>query len=228
MLPVHKRKVSNDKMNASPILSLRNVDVFYGNLQILSSISLDVFDREIVSIVGSENTGKTTLLRAIMGLRIPKNGTVTFLGGDITDIRAPGRVQKGIAYVPCGDLILPDLSVEENLGMDAYSRKQIRQTNPMLERQYALFPQLREQRTVPAGLLSARDRRILAVSKELMADPRLLLLDGVTEPEFGDIVGRIHSETGTAIVAATRDASAALSISHRVYFLNNGVVTAGG
>lgn len=223
-------------MSDSPVLSLRDVDVFYGEVQALFGVSLDVYEGEIVSIIGSNGAGKSTAMRSIMGLRIPRNGTITFRGTDITKMRAHSVVGHGIVYVPEGRLVFPDLSVQVNLEMGAYSQNFSRkQMNEHLEAQYALFPRLKERRNQMAGSLSGGEQQMLAISRGLMADPKLIMFD---EPSLGlapvivddmfDIISRINKELGVPVLLVEQNAFMALSISNRAYVLENGVVTASG
>lgn len=173
-------------MSGSPVLSLRDVDVYYGEVQALFGISLDVYEKEIVSIIGSNGAGKTTTMRSIMGLRVPKNGTITFQGKDITKMKAHNVVKQGIVYVPEGRLVFPDLSVQVNLEMGAYSKSYSRkQLNEKLEEQYALFPRLKERRDQLAGSLSGSEQQMLAIARGLMGDPKLIMFDKIRKAYLG-------------------------------------------
>ncbi len=223
-------------MSDSPVLSLRDVDVYYGEVQALFGISLDVDEKEIVSIIGSNGAGKTTTMRSIMGLRIPKNGTITFQGKDITKMKAHNVVKQGIIYVPEGRLVFPDLSVQVNLEMGAYSKNYSRkELNDKLEEQYALFPRLKERRNQMAGSLSGGEQQMLAIARGLMADPKLIMFD---EPSLGlapvivddmfDIIVRINKELNVPVLLVEQNAFMALSISNRTYVLENGVMKTSG
>ena len=222
-------------MSDSPVLSLRDVDVFYGEVQALFGVSLDVYEGEIVSIIGSNGAGKSTAMRSIMGLRIPRNGTITFRGTDITKMRAHSVVGHGIVYVPEGRLVFPDLSVQVNLEMGAYSQNFSRkQMNEHLEAQYALFPRLKERRNQMAGSLSGGEQQMLAMSRALMSHPKLLMLD---EPSMGlapilvdqifEIIKELHA-TGTTILLVEQNATKALQIADRAYVLETGKITLSG
>ena len=215
---------------------MRDVDVFYGEVQALFGVSLDIYDKEIVSIIGSNGAGKTTTMRSIMGLRIPKNGTITFQGRDITKAKAHQVVKDGIVYVPEGRLVFPDLSVQVNLEMGAYTKSYTRkQLSDQLEAQYSLFPRLKERRNQLAGSLSGGEQQMLAIARGLMAQPKLIMFD---EPSLGlapvivddmfDIIVRVNKELGVPVVLVEQNAFMALSISDRTYVLENGFITNSG
>ena len=223
-------------MSDSPVLSLRDVDVYYGEVQALFGVSLDVYEKEIVSIIGSNGAGKTTTMRSIMGLRVPKNGSISFQGKDITKMKAHNVVKQGIIYVPEGRLVFPDLSVQVNLEMGAYSKSYSRkELNDKLEEQYALFPRLKERRNQLAGSLSGGEQQMLAIARGLMADPKLIMFD---EPSLGlapvivddmfDIIVRINKELTVPVLLVEQNAFMALSISNRTYVLENGVIATSG
>lgn len=223
-------------MSDSPVLSLRDVDVYYGEVQALFGVSLDVYEKEIVSIIGSNGAGKTTTMRSIMGLRVPKNGSISFQGKDITKMKAHNVVKQGIIYVPEGRLVFPDLSVQVNLEMGAYSKSYSRkELNDKLEEQYALFPRLKERRNQLAGSLSGGEQQMLAIARGLMADPKLIMFD---EPSLGlapvivddmfDIIVRINKELNVPVLLVEQNAFMALSISNRTYVLENGVIATSG
>ena len=223
-------------MSQTPILSLRDVDVFYGEVQALFGISLDVFPGEIVSIIGSNGAGKTTTMRTIMGLRPAKSGTITFEGKDITKLKSHKVVKQGVIYVPEGRLVFPDLSVQVNLQMGAYSKHYSRKKlEEMLEEQYETFPRLKERRTQLAGSLSGGEQQMLAIARGLMASPELIMFD---EPSLGlapvivddmfDIIVRINKERHIPVLLVEQNAFMALSISNRTYVLENGFIKTSG
>jgi len=222
--------------NQNSILSLNNVDVYYGEVQALFGISLDVYENEIVSIIGSNGAGKTTTMRCIMGLRPAKNGKIIYNGEDITKTKTHDIVSKGIIYVPEGRLVFPDLSVETNLEMGAYSKKYSRkQLTELMEEQFQLFPRLKERRKQLAGSLSGGEQQMLAIARGLMAKPKLIMFD---EPSLGlapvivddmfDIIVRINKELNVPVLLVEQNAFMALSISDRAYVLENGVITSTG
>jgi len=218
------------------VLKLENIDVYYDEVQALFGVSLEIRENEIVSVIGSNGAGKSTTMRAIMGLRPPRKGTITFQGKDITKTKPHNVVKEGIVYVPEGRLVFPDLSVEVNLEMGAYSKNYTKaQLNEKLEQQYQLFPRLKERRTQLAGSLSGGEQQMLAIARGLMADPALIMFD---EPSLGlapvivddmfDVIVRINKERHVPVLIVEQNAFMALSISDRAYVLENGVITASG
>ncbi len=223
-------------MEQKKILSLEGIDVYYGEVQALFDVSIDVFDGEIVSIIGSNGAGKTTTMRSIMGLRSPKKGKITFDGQEIHKLPTHKIVDKGIVYVPEGRLVFPDLSVEVNLEMGAYSRNYSKaEMQQMMEEQFDLFPRLKERRNQLAGSLSGGEQQMLAIARGLMSDPKLIMFD---EPSLGlapvivddvfNVIVRINKEKNIPILLVEQNAFMALSISNRTYVLENGVITSSG
>ena len=223
-------------MEQKKILSLEGIDVYYGEVQALFDVSIDVFDGEIVSIIGSNGAGKTTTMRSITGLRSPKKGKITFDGQEIHKLPTHKIVDKGIVYVPEGRLVFPDLSVEVNLEMGAYSRNYSKaEMQQMMEEQFELFPRLKERRNQLAGSLSGGEQQMLAIARGLMSDPKLIMFD---EPSLGlapvivddvfNVIVRINKEKNIPILLVEQNAFMALSISNRTYVLENGVITSSG
>ena len=218
------------------VLKLDNIDVYYDEVQALFGVSLEIRENEIVSVIGSNGAGKSTTMRAIMGLRPPRKGTITFQGKDITKTKPHNVVKEGVVYVPEGRLVFPDLSVEVNLEMGAYSKNYTKaQLKEKMEQQYELFPRLKERRNQLAGSLSGGEQQMLAIARGLMADPALIMFD---EPSLGlapvivddmfDIIVRINKERHVPVLIVEQNAFMALSISDRAYVLENGVITASG
>ena len=218
------------------VLKLENIDVYYDEVQALFGVSLEIREKEIVSVIGSNGAGKSTTMRAIMGLRPPRRGTITFQGKDITKTKPHNVVKEGVVYVPEGRLVFPDLSVEVNLEMGAYSKNYTKaQLKEKMEQQYELFPRLKERRNQLAGSLSGGEQQMLAIARGLMADPALIMFD---EPSLGlapvivddmfDIIVRINKERHVPVLIVEQNAFMALSISDRAYVLENGVITASG
>jgi branched-chain amino acid transport system ATP-binding protein len=201
----------------------------YGRIQALREVSLEVGQGEIVALVGGNGAGKTTLLRAISGVQPVSEGAILFKGTDITRARAHARVAAGIAQSPEGRQIFGDLSVQDNLRLGAYLRRDATIAADM-ERMFALFPALKELRSRPGGALSGGQQQMLAIARALMARPALLLLD---EPSMGlapvlvdQILAAIAAlkEAGTTIFLVEQKAFAALSIADRGYVLETGSV----
>ena len=218
------------------VLKLENIDVYYDEVQALFGVSLEIRENEIVSVIGSNGAGKSTTMRAIMGLRPPRRGSITFQGKDITKTKPHNVVKEGVVYVPEGRLVFPDLSVEVNLEMGAYSKNYTKaQLKEKMEQQYELFPRLKERRNQLAGSLSGGEQQMLAIARGLMADPALIMFD---EPSLGlapvivddmfDIIVRINKERHVPVLIVEQNAFMALSISDRAYVLENGVITASG
>ncbi len=218
------------------VLKLENVDVFYDEVQALFGVSLEIRENEIVSVIGSNGAGKTTTMRAIMGLRSARNGTLPFQGENITRLKTHHVVAKGIIYVPEGRLVFPDLSVQANLEMGAFSKNYTKaRMAEIMEQQFDLFPRLKERRTQLAGSLSGGEQQMLAIARGLMADPKLIMFD---EPSLGlapvvvddmfDVIVRINRERHVPVLIVEQNAFMALSISNRAYVLENGFITASG
>lgn len=223
-------------MENKKILSLNGIDVYYGEVQALFDVSIDVYDGEIVSIIGSNGAGKTTTMRSIMGLRHPKKGTIIFEDKEIQKLPTHKVVDEGIVYVPEGRLVFPDLSVEVNLEMGAYSKNYSKaELRAKMEEQFDLFPRLKERRNQLAGSLSGGEQQMLAISRGLMSDPKLIMFD---EPSLGlapvivddvfKVITRINKEKNIPVLLVEQNAYMALSISDRAYVLENGVIATSG
>ncbi|MDD2463800.1 MAG: ABC transporter ATP-binding protein [Desulfobulbus sp.] len=213
------------------MLELENIDVFYGNIQALHGVSLTVSQGEIITLIGANGAGKSTTLMAISGIIPPRKGSIRFEGRDITGMVADGIVKLGLSQVPEGRHIFPDLSVAENLDMGAFLRKDNKGINNDRDAMYQLFPILAKRRNQPGGNLSGGEQQMLAISRALMARPRLLLLD---EPSMGlaplvtrqifEIIQTINNEQRTTIFLVEQNANLALQVAHRGYVLENGRV----
>ena len=215
------------------ILKIENLSCNYSQIIALEDISLEINKGEIVSLIGANGAGKTTLLRTISALNKPKNGTIKFEGQDITKLDSDKRVGLGIAQVPEGRGLFTILSVEQNLKLGAYSRKD-KNIIEDLEYVYEKFPILREKKNDYAGTLSGGQQQMVAVGRALMSKPKLLLLD---EPSMGlapivveeifDVITTLR-DMGTTIFVVEQNAFLALSISDRAYVLENGRVAISG
>ena len=213
------------------ILELRDVHTYYGSIQALKGISIDVREGEIVTLIGANGAGKSTTLRSINGLNHPRRGTITFQGRDITNTPPHEVVKMGIAQSPEGRRLFPRMTVFENLQMGAFQRtRNDKNVHSDLERVYTLFPRLAERRTQNAGTLSGGEQQMVAIGRALMARPKLLMLD---EPSMGlapifverifDIVREIN-EQGTPILLVEQNALMALDVASRGYVLETGRV----
>ncbi|WML55363.1 ABC transporter ATP-binding protein [Neobacillus sp. PS3-12] len=216
------------------MLKINDIDVFYGNIHALKGVSLEINEGEIVTLIGANGAGKSTLLKTISGLLKPKKGEVSFEGGSIAGKVAQAIVKKGISHVPEGRRIFAGMTVEENLELGAYLRKDKQGIREDFEKVYQLFPRLLERKKQQAGTLSGGEQQMLAMGRALMARPRLLLLD---EPSMGlapllvktifDIIREIN-QTGTTILLVEQNANMALSIAHRAYVIETGKIVASG
>ena len=211
------------------LLEVNDIHTYYGNIHALKGVSFTVDAGEIIALIGANGAGKTTTLRTISGLMEPREGTVHYDGEDISTTRADLLVSRGISMVPEGRGVFAKLTVEENLDMGAYTRRDKRVKHD-LERVFELFPRLEERKKQFAGTMSGGEQQMLAIARALMSDPRLLLLD---EPSMGlapvlvdgvfDTVQRIQNE-GVTILLVEQNAHMALQIADRGYVLQTGEV----
>ena len=214
------------------MLKLNNVQTFYGNIQALKGVSLEISKGEIVTLIGANGAGKTTTLMSICGIVPPRSGDITFEDERINHVAPHIIVTKGICQVPEGRRIFPYLSVLENLDMGAFLREDTQNLQQDLDYIFELFPILAERRNQAGGTLSGGEQQMLAMSRALMARPRLLLLD---EPSLGlaplvvkrifDIIKKINTENETTIFLVEQNANLALKIAHRGYVMENGRIT---
>ncbi len=213
-----------------PMLEVRDVHAYYGNIHALKGISLNVEKGEIVTLIGANGAGKTTTLRTISGLLKPRQGKVFLEGEDLARYKAHELVYKGMAMVPEGRGVFSKLTVAENLDMGAYHRTDKDGIQEDLERVFSLFPRLKERRNQVAGTLSGGEQQMLATARALMARPTLLLMD---EPSMGlapilvegifDTIQEINKE-GTTILLVEQNAHMALQVAHRGYVLQTGEI----
>ncbi len=211
------------------LLEVSDIHTYYGNIHALKGVSFEVDSGEIIALIGSNGAGKTTTLRTISGLMEPREGQVIYDGEDISSARADTLVSKGISMVPEGRGVFAKLTVEENLDMGAYTRRDSGIKDD-LKGMYGLFPRLQERRRQLAGTLSGGEQQMLAIARALMSQPRLLLLD---EPSMGlapvlvdgvfDTIQRIAGE-GVTILLVEQNAHMALQIADRGYVLQSGEV----
>jgi branched-chain amino acid transport system ATP-binding protein len=208
------------------LLELSGVDTYYGEIHILENVSLEVGEGELVCLLGGNASGKSTTLKTILGLVRPRNGTVAFDGEDITERPTSYRIARGMAIVPENRRVFAPMTVQENLEMGAYLRKD--GTGEAFERVYELFPRLRERRKQLAGTLSGGEQQMLAMGRALMSHPKLLLMD---EPSMGlapilversfEIIKQVH-EAGVAVLVVEQNANVSLAIADRGYVLQTG------
>ena len=216
------------------MLTLENVNVYYGGIHALRDVSLHVEAGEVVTLIGANGAGKSTTLRAITGLLAPRSGRIRFEDADITGLPAHHLVGRGISMAPEGRGIFANLTVLENLEMGAYRVRNQAQIRSDIDRAFSLFPRLRERVKQRSGTLSGGEQQMLAIARALMSRPKLLLLD---EPSLGLAPIVCHTifatideikATGTTVLLVEQNANAALKHSDRGYVLETGAVTLEG
>ncbi len=215
---------------SEPLLKVDAVDVFYGDVQVLYGLGLEVREGEIVTLLGSNGAGKTTTLRAISGLRPPRNGDILFRGRSLAALPAADRAGLGISLVPEGRDLWPLLTVRENLELGAYGPRARPHAARNLERVFALFPRLRERSRQLAGSLSGGEQQMCAIGQSLMGEPTLLMLD---EPSLGlspllvdqvmSTVVELHA-SGMTILLVEQNLRKALEVAHRGVVIETGRV----
>ncbi len=214
------------------MLELKNIKTFYGNIQALKDVSIEISEGEIITLIGANGAGKSTTLMSICGIVPPRSGEILFMGKPIQDMAPNNIVSLGICQVPEGRRIFPFLTVAENLDMGAFLRKDKDEIKRDIEYIYELFPILAERRNQAGGTLSGGEQQMLAISRALMAKPRLLLMD---EPSLGlaplvvkqifEIIKKINTENKTTIFLVEQNANMALKVAHRGYVMETGRVS---
>jgi len=217
------------------LLEVDAVHSYYGNIHALKGVSLSVDEGEVVTLIGANGAGKSTTLRTISGLLRPSAGAVRLAGRDLAARKPHDIVAAGVVHVPEGRGIFGRLTVEENLAIGAFARRDAGGIAADLERVFASFPRLRERRTQAGGTLSGGEQQMLAIGRGLMARPRVLLLD---EPSMGlapilveeifSIIRRLNVEDGTTILLVEQNALAALDVAHRGYVVETGEIRLSG
>ncbi len=218
----------------SALLSLHGVTAFYGAIQALKGVDLEVNEGEIVTLIGSNGAGKSTLMMTICGNPRARDGEIQYDGSDITRLPTFEIMRRGMAQSPEGRRIFPRMSVHENLLMGAYGRSPA-ETGEDMERVFALFPRLKERMAQRGGTLSGGEQQMLAIGRALMSRPRLLLLD---EPSLGlaplvvrlifGAIRELNRTTGLTVLLVEQNAFQALRLAHRGYVLVNGAITMAG
>ncbi len=210
------------------MLSVEQLDVFYGEFQAVLEVSFTVEDGELVTIIGANGAGKSTILKALMGLQSCRRGKITFHGQDITYMPTYQRARLGITLVPEGRRLFPDLTVEQNLLAGAYTRGDAAGMEKDLQRIYTLFPVLRERKLQVGKTLSGGEQQMLAIGRALMASPRLILMDEVSlglMPKYVDevfnTIESLHTE-GVTMLLVEQNARKALGVADRGYVLETG------
>lgn len=216
------------------MLTINDINVFYGAIHAIKGVSLEVNEGEIVTLIGANGAGKSTILRTISGLLKPKTGSIQFEGQEIAGMPAHEIVKTGISQVPEGRRIFAEMTVLENLELGAFTRKDKDGIKADMELVFDRFPRLKERIGQLAGTLSGGEQQMLAMGRALMSRPRLLLLD---EPSMGlapllikEIFAIIQdiNKTGTTVLLVEQNANMALSIAHRAYVLETGRITLSG
>lgn len=216
------------------MLDVENINAFYGDLQALWGVSLQVNEGELVALVGPNGAGKTTTLKVITGLIKPASGSVTFIGNSLEKQTPHKIVELGVSQVPEGGRIFSGMSVLENLELGAFVPKARQDKDQSLKRVFEIFPRLDERRNQQAGTLSGGERQMLAISRALMSKPRLLLLD---EPSFGlapilvqhmfVMINEINKQ-GVTVLLVEQNVRMALELAHRSYVIENGKIVGQG
>ena len=216
------------------ILKVEDINVYYGSIHAIKGISFEVNEGEIVTLIGANGAGKTTILHTVSGLLTPKEGSITFEGQDLVKIPGHKIVSMGMAHVPEGRRVFAELSVYENLKLGAYTRKDKNEIAESLAKVYKSFPRLEERKNQLAGTLSGGEQQMLAMGRALMSKPKIILMD---EPSMGlspifveeifHIIREI-SASGTTVLLVEQNAKKALAIANRAYVLETGNIVLSG
>ncbi len=217
------------------MLKLEKINTYYGNIHALKDVDIEINDGEIITLIGANGAGKSTTLMSISGVVPVRSGSITLDGDEISRVPTEEIVTRGLIQVPEGRHIFPGLTVRENLDMGAFLRNDKEQIKEDIEYVYSLFPILANRRHQMGGTLSGGEQQMLAISRALMAKPRILLLD---EPSLGlapiivqqifDIIKKINKEQGTTIFLVEQNANLALKTAHRAYVMETGRITQTG
>jgi branched-chain amino acid transport system ATP-binding protein len=216
--------------STKPVLQVQDIHSYYGAIEALKGISIEVYEGEIVTLIGSNGAGKTTTLRSISGIVPPRTGRIIYQGRDITGLPGHKVASMGVAHSPEGRRIFPRMTVLENLEMGAFTRRDAAAIRADIDRVYDMFPRLKERAKQKAGTMSGGEQQMLAMGRALMAQPTVLLLD---EPSLGlapVIVDKIYeiireiNEQGVTILLVEQNANYALDVSARGYVLETGTV----
>ncbi len=217
------------------MLQIEKIDVYYGDVQVIHQLSMDVKQGELVAVIGGNGAGKTTLIKTISGIMKPRQGTITFEGQTISGMDAHRLVGLGIVQIPEGRLLFPEMSVRENLEMGAYKIKDKQKIGKNISATYDMFPILAERQKQAAGTLSGGEQQMLAIGRGLMSDPKMIMLD---EPSLGlapklvqsifDMVVRINKEMGMTVLLVEQNVQHSCKISDRAFVIENGEVVLKG
>ncbi len=228
-----EQAIRSGERKSTPMLEISNLHVFYGAIHAIKGVSFEVREDEIVTLIGANGAGKSTILNTIAGLLRPRSGRIQFEGKTINSVPAHKMVSLGMALCPEGRRIFQQMSVRENLEMGAYSRNPA-EIDDSMEVAFARFPRLKEREKQIAGTLSGGEQQMLAMARALMSKPRLMMLD---EPSMGlapilveqifDIIRELHA-AGTTILLVEQNAQMALSVADRAYVLETGNISMSG
>ncbi len=223
----------SEKENKSPLLEVRDLHVFYGAIHAIKGISLQVYDNEIVTLIGANGAGKSTTLNTIAGLLKPRQGTIELIGQSLGGLGASRIVPKGLSLCPEGRRIFQQMTVRENLEMGCYTRPNSEIADSIAD-VFERFPRLKEREKQIAGTLSGGEQQMLAMARALMSKPSILMLD---EPSMGlapilveqifGIIAELH-EAGTTILLVEQNAQMALHVADRAYVMETGKITLQG
>lgn len=216
------------------MLTIKDLYVNYGNLQIIQGVSMEIRDGEMISLVGSNGAGKTTLLKAISGIKKAKSGSIVFDGKNLTKLSAPQIVELGVVQVPEGRKLYPDMTVEDNLILGSYLKDAKKKRKETLEYVYTMLPDLEKKAKQPAGALSGGQQQMVAIGRGLMSCPKLMIFD---EPSIGlspaltdvmfDIIAKIKAD-GITIMLVEQNVQNALQMADRGYVLEQGRISLEG
>jgi branched-chain amino acid transport system ATP-binding protein len=229
-----EHQVLGTRAAREPLLTVANLEVSYGAIKALRGVALTVGQGEVVALIGANGAGKTSTLRAISGMVAPAKGTVTLKGENVTGVKAHLMVPRGMAHAPEGRGIFPNLTVQENLDLGAYLRRDTQGIADDAKRCFGLFPRLEERRAQQAGTLSGGEQQMLAISRSLMSRPKLLLLDEPSlglAPQVTQTIFRILREVnaeGMSILLVEQNAHLALELAHWAYVLETGDIVMEG
>ena len=227
-------KTLGERQSFAPLLTVEGIKVHYGAIQALKGVSLTVGKGEVVALIGANGAGKTSTLRAVSGMLKPSAGRIQFNGHDTTAMKAHQLVPRGMAHAPEGRGVFPNMSVQENLELGAYLRKDTAGIQQDLEKSFTLFPVLKERRKQMAGTLSGGEQQMLAIARALLSKPQLLLLDEPSlglAPQVTEAIFRTLREvnaTGVSVLLVEQNAHLALNAAHYGYVLETGEVVMAG
>lgn len=217
------------------MLKVNQIDVAYGDVQVLKNVSLDVKEKELVAVIGANGAGKTTLMRTISGLLKPKQGYIDFQGVRISDLEPHKITEQGVVQSPEGRLLFPMMTVRENLEMGAFTLKDKDKIAERMQTVYRLFPRLKEREKQAAGTMSGGEQQMVAVGRALMSSPKLMMFD---EPSLGlspklviqifDLVVKVNKELGITVLLVEQNVQRSCQIADRAFVIENGEVVLSG